>query len=610
MTNQKRFELHLPGLLKVLAEHLYSARQVAVRELIQNAHDSCLRRAAEQPQTFYRPRVTLRINQARQTLTIEDNGCGLTAEEIETYLATIGRSYTRELRERLAVLSWDEAARLIGQFGFGFLSAFLVAAEVTLQTRSYKPGSPALCWISQGDETYTLGPGERAEPGTTIELHLKPAASFLLQERILVETARTYADMLPIPIYLAGDPQPLNLMQPPWQERDPLEAARAYIERAFQIETPMAIIPLHDQTVDLGHDSLTLPLQGFLFIPPASRASVHEFGDLRVFIRRMFIRDGERDLLPPWARFVRGVVDCPQLQPTASREAIHQDETFAAIQQALAEQLTEGLRTIARDDPAVWRQIIKAHSELILNWAGRDRDFFAQVADLLPLRTSRGRLTMPEYLSQTNGTLFYTIESLGSLQEQMLAERQDVPVIEASWVGVLPFLEQYAQQHPQLQTVRLDGDAQRLLRPAGEAPFAALLAFYRAQGVRARVAAFKPTAQPALVLYPRDADALLEVRRSLENDELPDAFAGLVRTYAETRREDIDMLGGTLYLNAACPLVQRLAEQPPREEVLHATLTLIHQIARLFAGHTLTALDAANAFGTLAGALNLLVQER
>ncbi|GAB4197988.1 MAG: ATP-binding protein [Roseiflexaceae bacterium] len=610
MTNtQKRFELHLPGLLKVLAEHLYSARQVAVRELIQNAHDSCLRRAAEQPQNFYRPRVTLRIDQSRQTLIIEDNGCGLTAEEIETYLATIGRSYTRELRERLALLSWDEAARLIGQFGFGFLSAFLIAAEVTLQTRSYKPDSPALRWVSQGDETYTLSPGERAEPGTTIELRLKPAASFLLQERILIETARTYADMLPIPIHVGRDPQPINLMQPPWLERDPLEAARFYIERAFQIETPLAIIPLHDQTVDLGHDSLTLPLQGFLFIPPASRASVHEFGDLRVFIRRMFIRDDERDLLPAWARFVRGVIDCPQLQPTASREAIHQDETFAAIQQALADQLTEGLRLIARDEPAVWRQIIQAHSELILNWAGRDRDFFAQVADLLPLRTSRGRLTMPEYLKLTGGTLYYTIESLGSLQEQMLAESQDVPVIEASWVGVQPFLEQYAQQHPEVQPVRLDGDAQRLLRPIGEAPFAALLGFYRAQGVRVRVAAFKPAAQPAIMLYPRDADTLLEVRRSLENDEFPDAFAGLVRTYADSRREDMDMLGGTLYLNASCPLIQQLAEQPPHEATLHATLTLIYQLARLFAGHTLTALDAANAFAELTGALGRLVEE-
>ena len=110
---RQSFKLHLPGLLKVLAEHLYSNKQVAIRELIQNAHDSCLRRAVEGKEAHYRPRITIAADGERQVLTISDNGCGLTAEEIDAYLATIGRSYTRELRDRLSMLSWEEASRLI-----------------------------------------------------------------------------------------------------------------------------------------------------------------------------------------------------------------------------------------------------------------------------------------------------------------------------------------------------------------------------------------------------------------------------------------------------------------------------------------------------------------
>ncbi len=132
MSQRQRFNLHLPGLLKVLAEHLYSSKKVGIRELIQNAHDSCVRRKIEAGETSYRPRIDISLDAQKRLVVIRDNGNGLTAEEIETYLSTIGRGYTRELRERLSLYSPTEAAELIGQFGLGFLSAFLLAGEVTL----------------------------------------------------------------------------------------------------------------------------------------------------------------------------------------------------------------------------------------------------------------------------------------------------------------------------------------------------------------------------------------------------------------------------------------------------------------------------------------------
>src|SRR3974377_669301 len=126
MTQRQRFTLHLPGLLKVLAEHLYSSKKVGIRELIQNAHDSCMRRKIEASEPDYQPRIEVALDVPRRLITISDNGNGLTEEEIVTYLATIGRGYTRELRDRLALGSPAEAAELIGQFGLGFLSAFLL----------------------------------------------------------------------------------------------------------------------------------------------------------------------------------------------------------------------------------------------------------------------------------------------------------------------------------------------------------------------------------------------------------------------------------------------------------------------------------------------------
>src|SRR5207253_4767209 len=115
-----------------------------------------------------------------------------------------------ELRERLSLSSAAEAAELIGQFGLGFLSAFLLASEVTLTTRSFQGGA-ALRWHSAGDEHYDITPGERDEVGTTVELRVKPAAAFILQENTLEEAVRTYADFLPIPIHVADDERPANL---------------------------------------------------------------------------------------------------------------------------------------------------------------------------------------------------------------------------------------------------------------------------------------------------------------------------------------------------------------------------------------------------------------
>jgi molecular chaperone HtpG len=590
-----RFNLHLPGLLKVLAEHLYSSKKVGIRELIQNAHDSCVRRKIEGNEPNYQPRIDLALDPNRRTLTLHDNGCGLTADEITNYLATIGRGYTRELREKLALCSATEAAALIGQFGLGFLSAFLIASEVTLTTRSFQ-GGPSLRWHSLGDEHYELTPGWREEVGTTVELQVKPAASFLLREKDLTEAVRTYADFVPTPIYFQDEDYPLNRMAPPWEDDEPDQAIRGYIARAFPGTDPLYVLRLHDWKVRLADGSLTVPLQGFLFVPPGSVASVREYGDLTVYIRRMFICDRERDLLPPWARFVRGLIDCPVLQPTASREGIHQDENFESVQQALEEQLGQDLRRLARDDVETWRRLVRGHSDVITSWAVKDNEFFERVADLVVFRTTRGLLNLPDYLRQSNGQLYYVTRELGSLQEQLLAEGRDVPAIDASWFAVTPFLEKYAARHADVSLVQLDGEAESLLRPVPEAPFAALLEHYRKESVPARVAAFKPADIPALLIYPQGAEIVREAQQAIGDGELSGGLAGLVKDYLGRKSAEERDYNGTLYLNASCPLVRRLAEDASLGPRRARVLALLHQTARLFAGRMLSPAEAVGAF--------------
>jgi molecular chaperone HtpG len=549
------------------------------------------------------------INAEDRILTISDNGSGLTREEIADYLSTIGRSYTRELGDKLSFLSPDEAASLIGQFGLGFLSAFLVAGEVVLTTRSMQAGSDALVWRSSGDVHYNVASGFREEIGTTVELHIKPAASFILNEEVLTDTIQQYADFLPLPIHLNDSAQPVNLLIPPWEAPDPAAAIPEYIARVFKMNEPLCVIQLHDQEIDLGTDSALIPLKGFLFVPPTSVASVREYGDLNIFIRRMFICSNHQTLLPRWARFVRGVIDCPFLQPTASREDIHEDDTFLSVQQALETQLMTALRHIVEDDPPTWKRIVRGHSDVITGWAVQDHEFFDRVADLVAFRTTRGLLSLPEYLSLTNGTIYYVTRELGSLQEQVLGEGRGVPVVDASWFAVTPFLQKYSDLKQNINLVQMDGDAKQLLQPVDDKLFSNLLLYFRARNVTARIANFKPDDLPALIIYPKDAEFIAETRQALDRNELPGPLAGLVSDYVarhiSASEED---LKGTLYLNAANPLIVKLAALPAGAPTLSPALGLIYQVARLFAGRLLTPVDVAKSFREVTKSIDDLSQ--
>ena len=258
------FSLHLPGLLKVLAEHLYSNRNVGVRELIQNAMDSCTRRQIQEQDGRYQPRVELDVDSEAGTLSIFDNGSGLNRDEIHQFLSTIGRGYTRVLREDLAFSAPEDADQLIGQFGLGFLSAFLLASRVEVVTRS-TDGSGALRWSSAGDENYEVEDAQRESPGTTVVLHLKIQANYLLDQNVTSKIITKFADFLPTPIYWSGETTPLNRTQPPWLDQNPGHEIKMYINDRFgdQSGDPLLIVPLENWPVPAGKEQITVPITAF-----------------------------------------------------------------------------------------------------------------------------------------------------------------------------------------------------------------------------------------------------------------------------------------------------------------------------------------------------------
>lgn len=604
-------EIHLPGLLKLLGEHLYSDPQVALREMVQNAHDSCVRRREEDTGVagLYQPAIHISIIHSEQQLVIEDNGSGLTRHEISTFLATIGRGYTGELRERLGAAGREEAKDLIGLFGLGLLSAFMIATRIDIVTASYQTPDLAWRWVSEGGQSYALRRATRADVGTTVFLNLRDSARFLLEPGILADQLRTYAEFLPVPITVGDAGEPINGHPAPWmQVIEPPSALAvhyaAWVEERQHIK-PLSVLPLEDIQTEEGQ---TIPLQGVLYVPPRSIISLQEYGDVTVYVRHMLITDHERDLLPDWARFVTGVIDCPLLNPTASREALRHDEVFQTVQQALAGQLLAHFQALAEEAPLDWAAVVQAHNDLIKGWAVRSQEFFTRVADLVRFKTSRGQLTLPEYLHENPGRIFYYDEEEGVTQTLALFEARRLAVVDARWFADTAFLKRYSEVYG-VPVEELEPGAGYLFTPVEdrERVWDPLIEACRAQGFPVRLLAYQPEHLPMILLYPPGAERLRRAQQHMDQGQFAGPIRRLVRGYLDKQRMDETVVQGVLHVNANNQLMRRLRDLGPGHPHFAALLGILVANARMFAGQNLSAQDTIGCFEQINRSLSQLV---
>jgi molecular chaperone HtpG len=606
-------EIHLPGLLKVLGEHLYSNPRVALRELIQNAHDSCVRRREEdtsRDQENYQPEISVRLDPTTHQLLIEDNGSGLTHDEITVFLATVGRGYTRELREKLGHAERDEALELIGMFGLGLLSAFMIATKIEITTTSFQTPDEAWRWTSEGGQSYALRRASRATIGTTVRLDLREDAKFLLDTTILSDTVQIYVKFLSIPITVGANPVPVNSHPAPWQEPEEVGYGQnsryaAWIEEQSGVR-PLSVLPLETITTA---DGLTIPLNGVLSIPPRSIISIQEYGHVAVYVRHMLITEDERDLLPAWARFVTGIIDCPALNPTASRETLRHDETYVAIREALGQALLAHFTHLAEHAPLDWANIVQAHNDLIKGWAIRAGDFFTHVADLVSFKTSRGQLTVPEYLHENPGRIFYYHEDEGVMQALALFEARRLAVIDARWFADVTFLKVYGEVYG-VPIEELTPGAGYLFTPVTdtEGVWQGVVEASRTEGFPVRLLAYEPEHLPMILLYPPGAEKVRRAQNNMQQQRFVGPIRSLVRNYLQRQQVDEAVMKGVLHLNVRNPLLRRVRDLGPAHPHFAPLLNILITNARMFAGQGLSAQDTIACFEQINNSLARLAE--
>ena len=403
------FGAEVGRLLDLVVHALYSDREIFLRELVANAADAIDRRrfaALTQAELALPADASVRIvpDKDARTLTIADPGIGMDRAALGENLGTIARSGTRAFGQSLASAKPEERPSLIGQFGVGFYSAFMVADRVEVTSRA-AGSDEAWVWASEGRGDYTLAPGQRDEPGTTIVLQMKADADEYLEPYKLETIVRKWADHITVPITVARDGKdvPANEGTALWRKPKADITGEQYTEfyrhLGHMFDEPWATLHWRAEGA--------LEFTALLFVPSSKpfdfMGEAPRDSRVRLHVRRMFITD-EAGLLPAWLRFVTGVVDTEDLPLNVSREMLQTTPVLARIRKAVTGRVLSELKTRAKDEEgregyaAFWQNFGAVLKEGL--W--EDAEHRADLAPLLRFRTSAqdGWTSLPEYVAR------------------------------------------------------------------------------------------------------------------------------------------------------------------------------------------------------------------
>ncbi len=367
--NQFEFKTDVKELLNILVHSLYTNREIFIRELVSNASDALdkLRFESNRGTEIYQNDLDLEINisgnEKENTLTITDTGIGMTKDEIVKNIGTIAKSGSAEFLKQLSE-DKEQANNIIGKFGVGFYSVFMVADKVEIISRSYKTDAKPIKWVSDGLGSFTLEEIEdknRNKRGTEIIIHLKEDSKEYAEKTRIESVIKTHSSFITFPIKLDGEQ--LNTITALWREPKssikPEQYNEFYKFQSHDFEDPFHII----------HKSVDAPIQfnALLFIP---KKNMDVFGfnrenyGLDLYVRRVLINHQNKDLLPEYLSFVKGVVDSEDLPLNISRETLQENVVFSKISSTVTKQVLAELAKIAKDDKEKYAQFWKEFSRV------------------------------------------------------------------------------------------------------------------------------------------------------------------------------------------------------------------------------------------------------
>ncbi|MFQ4144670.1 molecular chaperone HtpG [Chlorogloeopsis sp. ULAP02] len=384
MREQGTISIHTENIFPIIKKSLYSDHQIFLRELISNAVDAIQKlkmvsRAGEYSGDIGEPEIQISIDKNQKTLSITDNGIGMTADEVKKYINQVAFSSAEEFIHKYKNVSEQP---IIGNFGLGFYSSFMVAKQVEIDTLSYKEGAQAVHWICDGSPEFTLEESSRTTRGTTITLHLMEEELEYLESARITNLVKTYCDFMPVPIKLDGEV--LNRQKAPWRE------SPNHLSQEDYLEFYRYLYPFQEEPLLWVHLNTDYPfiINGILYFPRLRPDVDVTKGQIKLFCNQVFVSDHCEEIIPQFLLPMRGVIDSSDIPLNVSRSALQTDRTVRKIGDYIAKKVGDRLKELYRDNREQYISAWKDLGTFMKFGVMNDEKFKKQIEEFIIFRTT------------------------------------------------------------------------------------------------------------------------------------------------------------------------------------------------------------------------------
>jgi molecular chaperone HtpG len=381
---QGNITIHTENIFPIIKKSLYSDHEIFLRELISNAVDAIeklkmVSYAGEFSGEAGEPKITLAIDKEKSTLSISDNGIGMTAEEVKKYINQVAFSSAEEFIQKY---KGGADQPIIGHFGLGFYSSFMVATKVEIDTLSYKEGSQAVHWCCDGSPQFELSESSRSDRGTTITLTLQEEEKDYAETARIKQLIKTYCDFMPVPIELEGET--LNKQQAIWRQ------SPQNLKDEDYLEFYRYLYPFQEEPLLWVHLKTDYPfsIDGILYFPKLRPDVDINQGNIKLFCNQVFVSEHCEEIVPKFLLPMRGVIDSPDIPLNVSRSALQMDRTVRKIADFIAKKVADRLKELFKNEPNQYVSCWKDLGTFVKFGFINDDKFKKQVEDIIIYRTT------------------------------------------------------------------------------------------------------------------------------------------------------------------------------------------------------------------------------
>ncbi|MDJ0714054.1 MAG: molecular chaperone HtpG [Prochloraceae cyanobacterium] len=411
--------IHTENIFPIIKKSLYTDHEIFLRELISNSVDAISKLkmaslAGEFQGELPPAEITITIDKENKKLSVSDTGIGMTAEEIKKYINQVAFSSAEEFIEKYKKTAND----LIGHFGLGFYSSFMVAKQVEIDTLSFKEEAKAVHWSCDGSPSFELSESERSEIGTTITLTLMEEEEEYLEEARVKNLVKTYSDFISVPIKFNGEA--INKQRSPWKEspRD--------LKDEDYLEFYRYLYPFQEEPLLWVHLNTDYPflLNGILYFPKLKPDVDVTKGQIKLFCNQVFVSDNCEAIIPEFLMPLRGVIDSPDIPLNVSRSALTNDRTVRRIADFIAKKIGDRLKSLYKEDRNEYIRSWEDVGTFVKFGSLKDEKFKKQVEDLIIYRTTY----QPEVPSKDTPKVEVQTEEGDEWQDVSSSEKEDAPI--------------------------------------------------------------------------------------------------------------------------------------------------------------------------------------